>query len=535
MIDKYLEEHSLSKDFVEKVLGWRFDEEKISIPVYDTDGTLLFTRYRHLTGTTKFSADKGSHPTLYALQLIKDENNIILCEGEPDAARLWQEGIPATTATSGVKTFSEKLVTPLMGKTVSIILDNDEAGFSTIEKYYNTLNNAGIDTTILTLPKEYKDTSEFFTAGHTKEEFLSLTHFTMDEWIDAHTPEEYQFEEGTELLSRKLPPEEWLVDRILPTEGFAFIIGAEATGKSFYTLTLADAVAKGHSWLNQFQVKEKQKVLIIDKENTKRRTQQRMKGLLMLGNNIFWLKYPHFFEVADPNEEDGFSQIAKAASRKVKKEGIKFIIVDSFADIMIGNENAAGDVQKFFDSFRQLFPGCSILVLHHASKPAPGVVRNSSQRARGSTNIMAQVYSAFYVESVPKSKTEFILEQTKAGDAEKLNKFKVELHVVDNPIDPSKTIVSSIDYKGEVFDQEMKNDEAKEAIEEAFKSTSQMARQDLMDVLASAGISERTAKRAIKELTDGDKLKSIPDPVNKVKRIIVWVEDGDDGVYTEDE
>lgn len=530
----YFNEHTLNEDFLKKTFAVTFDDQKINIPIYDPKGRLLYLRYRHLNNQPKFSADKGSHPALFAAHKIKKADTVVLCEGEPDCMRLWQEGIPAVTGTSGVKTFSEKLAAPLAKKTVLLVLDNDEAGFSAVEKYVKVLQGVSATPKIVDLPKDYKDVSEYLTAGFSKDDFLALPQLSMDDWLDTHEPEEYKFIEGNSILSEQIPPEEWLVDRILPAEGFCFIVGAEATAKSFYSITLANAVATGHNWLGAvekgkdgedhdlFTVKTPQKVLIIDKENTRRRTQSRMKGLKMNGKNIFWLAYPHYFELADPNEEDGLSKIAKAASRKVKKEGIKFIIVDSFADVMVGNENAAGDVQGFFDAMRRLFPGTSILVLHHASKPAPGVVRTSAQRARGSTNIMAQVYSAFYVEALPKSKKEFILEQTKAGDAEKLNKFMVELEVSPILSMPGKTYVSGINYKGEVPDEEMKLADAKSRIEGAFEGTSSIGLAELVDLLQANGVSQATARRAIKELEADGLIEKLTDPNNKAKKLVVW-------------
>ena len=531
---EYLNNHSLNEEFVTKVFRWTIAEDVITIPIYDANGEPLYNRYRHMDGPNKFSTDKGAHPALYGAHLIKEKDVVVLCEGEPDCVRLWQEKIPAVTGTSGVKTFSPKLAEPLSGKKVLITLDTDEEGLTSVEKYYHALEEAGADPYIKELPSAYKDISEFFTAGFTKVHFDKLPEWTLDEWLTAHEPAEYAFEEGTEIMAQQLPPEEWLVDRVLPSEGFCFIIGPEATGKSFYTLTLANAITTGNPWLDKFKVLNKEKVLIIDKENTKRRTQSRMRGLGMSGKNIFWLKFPHYFELIDTESEDGYSDIARAASRKVKKEGIKFIVVDSFADVMVGNENAAGDVQKFFDAMRQLFPGTSILVLHHASKPAPGVTRTSSQRARGSTNIMAQVYSAFFVEALPKSKTEFTLEQTKAGDAEKLNKFLVELEVVPIPQTDGKTRVKSILYKGEVVDQEMKNAEAIKVFEDSFMTTPSISRQDLLDIAQGEGISQRTAERAIKEMTENGSIVAGTDPNNKAKRIFTWQGETRE-IYTEDD
>lgn len=531
MINNYLESHSLKDKFV-RSLGWTWEEDgnTITIPVYDQKGKLSYCRYRHLEGRNKFSTDTGAHPSIYCIHKIKDVKDIILCEGEPDCARLWQEGIPAVTGTSGVKTFSIKLAEQLIDKNITLCLDTDEAGQSSIENYYNVLSEVGISVKIKELPKEYKDISEYFTAGFSKEDFEALPTFSFEEWLDKNEPEQYKFETVTDILSQKIPPDEWLVNRMIPAEGFTFLVGAEATGKSFYALSLAQAVATATPWTDAkkkdsdeylFNVSKPKKVLVIDKENTKRRVQSRLKWMGIDSPNIYYLKFPHYFELSDPTEEDGFSKIAKAASRKVKAEGIKFIVVDSFTDVMIGNENAAGDVQKFFDAFRQLFEGCSILVLHHASKPSQGVVRTSAQRTRGSTNINAQVYSMFYVEALQKSKTEFVIEQTKAGDAEKLNRFIVQLKV-EQIGNTDKTKVTGIEYKGEVPDEEMKLQEAIKQIEEAFIATSQMSLSDLVDVLQSNGISNATCRRAIKEMIDDGTIQKIQDPDNKAKKLVVW-------------
>ena len=511
MINNYLINHSLKEKFV-KSLGWTWKENAttIAIPIYDINGKLLYSRYRHLEGTNKFSTDKGSHPALYCSHKIKKEGVVVLAEGEPDTARLWQEGIPAVTGTSGVKTFSSALALPLRGKTVTICLDNDEGGQSSIEQYYNVLKEAGAKPQITQLPQEFKDVSDYFTAGYTKKDFEKLPVFkTPEDWKDANLPEDFEWETANELLKRNIPQNKWLVDRIIPTEGFCFIVGQEATGKSFYSLTLAHSIATGKSWLNKFEVLEKGNVLIIDKENTKKRTQDRIRGLNFGCDNLYWLKVPAKLELASPETESGYTQFIESISYRVKKHKIRFIIIDAFTDILIGNENDRGEVQKFFDAMKQLFPEVSMAIIHHASKPAQGVIRTSSQRARGSTNIMAQAYSAFHVETLPKSKTEFTIEQTKAGDAEKLKKFLVEIITKPDPINPGGTLVSELKYKGEVQDQEEKTQQATSFIEEIFTSTGQISRQDLLNLCQGRGASKASVERAIKQLKKSSQIESV--------------------------
>lgn len=508
-IEEYLTSHSLNEELAKKIFLWDWDSEKITIPIFDAEKKFLYNRYRHLTGPNKFSTDKGSHPALYAIHLAKDKKTVVLCEGEPDCVRLWQEKIPAISGTSGVKTFNTKIAEPLKDKKVLIVLDTDEEGQSSLEKYYSVLSQVGATPYIKELPQEFKDVSEYFTAGFTKADFDKLPELTLEDYLDANEPEEFAWESASELSSRDIPTNKWLVDRVIPREGFCFIVGPEASGKSFDSLTLAHSVATKTPWLDKFEVTEAMPVLIIDKENTKKRTQDRLKGLGIKDDPIYWLKAPHYLELADTEQESGFSTFMQSVARKVKKLGIGFIIIDSFTDILIGNENDRADVQHFFDAMRQLFPGVAILVLHHASKPAPGVTRTMSQRARGSTNIMAQTYSAFHVEPVHKSRTEFTVEQTKAGDAEKLPKFLIELRVKPNPDQEGDTLVAGIDYKGEVQDKEELANEAASLIEEAFAETNSIPRNDLKEAIVAEGVSGPTFDRAIRKLKEEGKVDSV--------------------------
>lgn len=517
---EYFLSHSLNEEYIKKNFAVTYSEDTIHIPIYGLDKKLLYFKHRHLVGDVKFSFDTGNHPALFCGHKVAKYEWLVLCEGEPDAMRLWQEGIPAVTGTSGVQTMGIKLLEPLKGKEVYICLDTDEAGKSAVSKYCEMLSILGAAPKVLILPQAFKDVSEFFTQGGTKEAFeeLMINALSYKEWKKANQPFHFTVEKMTDIIGEKMPPEEWLINNVIPSEGFVFFVGAEATGKSFYTLTIADSIATGKPWLGQFLVKKSTKILFIDKENTRRRTKNRLRGLGITkesGDKMFRIKFPQYFQLEANEQEakepgnDGFSGIAHMASELVKEEKIGLIIVDSFADVMIGNENAAGDVQKFFDGFRQLFPGATVLVLHHENKPSQGVVRTASQKMRGSSNIAAQIVCGFRVQAIPKTTNEFFLEQMKAGDAEKMKPFKVKLVAVPDPEDYSitdkKTLVSKIEYGGEYMDEEGKILEAKEIIESLFSDNVTMTRQDLLSNLmthSNGEISQRSAERAVKQLVE---------------------------------
>lgn len=163
-------------------------------------------------------------------------------------------------------------------------------------------------------------------------------------------------------------------------------------------------------------------------------------------------------------------------------------------------------------------------MLHHENKPSQGVRRTSSQKARGSSNIMAQIVAGFRSSLVPKTENEFIFEQTKAGDSEKLSKFKVILKVEPDPANAEKTIVARLEYGGEVVDKKMQEDAATELIDEMFASEDNIPRERIVETCGAQGISSTTVKRALKQMEEDEILDSRPDK-DKRKKIYFLVEE----------
>lgn len=520
--EEYLLEHALDPEFVKNRLGWSWDTNKITIPHYDEAGKLLYCRYRNLTGDVKFQADKGAKIALYGAHRIKNAHSVILCEGEPDCAKLLQEGFHAVTI-GGVKSFNTKTAQPLKDKQVLVLLDNDDPGRSSIQKYCEVLLSVKAHPRIVTLPDGVKDVCEFFAQGNNKPELTEIIAKaqTYDDWLEQNEDEHFSVIPSSDILKKDLPEQAWLIDRIVPVDGITFIVGTEGTGKSFYTLTMGDAIATGKKWLNTFKVNQTAKVLFLDKENVMRRLQNRMKYLQITGENMFHLEYPQYFRLEGDN--DGFSDFALKIKRFVEKNDIGLIVFDSFTDFMVGNENSSADTQAFFDSLKQLFGEKAILVIHHANKPSQGVTRTAAQRVRGSSNIMAQIYSMLYVEQLPRSTNEYSIEHVKAGDTEKIKKFKVEMVIDRNMYDKSVTYVTNLRYAGEIEDQELKGAQCEDIIMEELNKNPEIPREDLEAVCTAQGVSTKTFQNTIKKMKDEKVIDSVPNPKNKLKRIITLV------------
>ncbi len=505
---EYLEQHGISKEIAD-LYEITSNKNYLHIPIKDQKGNTLFINSRFLNYSkdskeSKYKNSKNSKATLFNLDTVSEDNQIILCEGEIDAIRLSQEGIPAISSTGGSSTFTQDFADQLSDKQILICYDNDLAGTKGIQNVLNLIPNAKI----IKLPQNSKDVCEFFSLYKSKDFFKLIEEsITKTDWELISIPPEHQLINGKTLNNMKFESMPWLIDGILYNEGFCFIYGAEGIGKSFITLSMAKAVATGQPWMDTFNVSNTTNVLFLDLENPLSLTAKRMYGLGGAPNNLYWLQYPSGFSLHNGN--GGPSDFALNVRKLVQANNIGLIIIDSFVDLMVGNSNSAEDTQIFFSALRELFPSVAFLVLHHENKPSAGTYRNSGQRLRGSTNINAQTFTMFRLEAVPKSKTEMTLEQTKSRDEQKMDPFLVRMDVVPNK-NKTGTIVTGFSYLGIIANNEEKRLTESEdliinALTEAYKS--QMTRQGLLALARAGGLSESTFNRTLKNMENTNLIK----------------------------
>ena len=506
---EYIEEHALTEESI-KAFGITYDENYLNIPIHDADGNFLFYKSRNLKFTKEGTEPKyknalGSHSALFNYHRVRDEKKIVICEGEIDCIVLSQNKIPAVTTTSGAGKFEESFVKLLQGKEIFICLDNDEAGKKGVRNLLSFFPNA----LVVTLPEEYKDISDFFASKKESSDFVELMGKaqTASDWEASNIPEDFTVDSLADIVREEITQEAWLIKDILYGQGFCFFYGAEGTGKSLLALSVAKALADGQDWLGKFEVKEKHNVLILDKENPRSMIQKRAKAMGADNENIFYLRYPEKFTLSDGR--GNASDFAKAISTTVAKKEIHCIVIDSFVDFMVGNESSAVDTQDFFEAIRLLYPRIAYLVLHHENKPSQGVFRNDSQRLRGSSNINAQLFTAFRLEPVAKSKTELTLKQVKARDSQKLDKFMIRMKV--DYLDNGETAVSGFEYCGEVeeFIDETKVNEIENLIMDMLSASAYVSKKQIVELGEARGVSEKTIQRTIKKLLEEEELNEI--------------------------
>ena len=332
------------------------------------------------------------------------------------------------------------------------------------------------------------------------------------EWRAENLPDEFKLIDGDTISEMTVAKVPHLITQVLPESGFTVIYGAEGIGKSLVALSMALAVAKGEDWLGVFKVPKKANVLYLDKENVMSTIVSRVRAMGKAPKNMYWLKSPEQFQLNDA--KGGLSEFALALTTLVEEKKIKLIIVDSFVDLMVGNESSSQDTQLFFTALRQLFPDIAVVVLHHENKPAQGTYRTAAQRVRGSTNINAQATVMFRIEGVAKSKTEITMQQTKNRNSQKMDKFMLRMTISLDPNNKDgekETIVTGFEYMGIVADSvgDSKTEEAEELITDALAEAtfSAMARKDLLDIIGASGISQRTIDATLKSMEEDETIK----------------------------
>ena len=158
----------------------------------------------------------------YGLDRLRDDNNDELCfvfEGEKDVERAWHNGLIATCNVGGAGKWANDLNQYLVGKTVCIVPDNDEAGSNHAQKVQASLRSSGIDCFILWDYRDGLDVkgdfSDWMDANHDDlKKFKSLAESAAKAPRHVEKPPEFEAMPSVS-LSNKKPTEDELADIVL--------------------------------------------------------------------------------------------------------------------------------------------------------------------------------------------------------------------------------------------------------------------------------------------------------------------------------
>jgi len=185
--------------------GKEGDKEWITIPYFE-GGVLINIKYRTLPPLPKeFKRFKDAKSALFNRDCIKDNDEIIITEGEFDAASCWQNGYTnVVSGSNGCSSFDPEWIDALKDmKKIYLWYDNDEAGRKASDELAQRL---GIDRCHFIRLEGYKDANEYFSVNDGIELKEVATQKPIDNVINFYDSVFKIFEHEKELSSEiKMP------------------------------------------------------------------------------------------------------------------------------------------------------------------------------------------------------------------------------------------------------------------------------------------------------------------------------------------
>lgn len=229
------------------------------------------------------------------------------------------------------------------------------------------------------MPGEYRgDKKQFLIA-------TNIGHGSYKEWleyVEEAADDLPPFTDLEEVFSNppELAPE--LIHGVLRQGHKMLFVGPSKAGKSFALIELAIAIAEGGTWLD-FQCSQGKVLYInleIDSASCIHRFIDVYNALGMPPENLQNIEIWNLRGAATPMDK-----LAPKIIRRAKEYGFKAIIIDPIYKVIMGDENAAGDMAKFCNQFDLLCRdlGCSTIYCHHHSKGPQGQ-KKAMDRASGS-------------------------------------------------------------------------------------------------------------------------------------------------------
>lgn len=184
-----------------------------------------------------------------------------------------------------------------------------------------------------------------------------------------------------EFLERKLPPREFVLDPIIPTQGLVMLYAKRGVGKTHLALGIACAVASGIPVL-RWNAPKPRRVLYLDGEMPGTAMQERLRALRTAAGgdppslDNLRIVTPDLCLDPIPN----LASLEGQAQVEPLLNGVELLVIDNLATLArFGKENESESwrpIQTWLLDLRRR--GISVLLVHHAGKG--GQQRGTSSR-----------------------------------------------------------------------------------------------------------------------------------------------------------
>jgi len=450
---------------------------------------------------------KGVTPVLYGLPAIVTAETVFLCEGEKDADALnaalelsghyWN--IVATTSHGGAGKFLEAHAAQLEGKSVGILPDNDKPGEHHAKNAATLIERHAKRVCIVRLPNlpDKGGAADYFAAGGTVEDLLALYQVAPN-WTPTGTKDDESpeiapaFKFSTDLaLDERLGDVKWLWPGYIPAGFVTALVGDQDMGKSSVAQGLCDVILRGTAWPDgQPHTPDPTTRLIwIDTEGAIALFRGRLKDWGMpRGRFILPEDSIQELRIDDPAS---WLWIEEA----IRRFNPPLVVIDALSGAHSRGENKSDDMKVIMKSLGEMAQRhqTAIVVIHHLSKPAPGILEFpiTIHRMRGSSAI-SQFCRSVIALGLPDP-----------SQPERRRMDIIKLNLAPKP-EPVGYLLSDVGpLWGDAPEQPKAHrsiDDAKDFLTQMFDEIGILSSDDIWAEAKAKGISDRSVKDAKKAL-----------------------------------
>jgi hypothetical protein len=361
---------------------------------------------------------KGIQPILYRLPDILKAQEIFLVEGEKDADTLADLGLAATTCPMGAKKWREHYNESLKGKDVVLIPDNDNEGREHMAQVGASLNGVAASLKLLELPDlpSKGDVSDWVAKIGNKETATERLAVMIERAGLYEAPRQSSIEdavlEAGTLVKIEMQEKRTILEPWLAEQSISLVSGWRGVGKTFFCMSLCDAITRGQSF-GPWPCLTPVPCVYVEAEMPFPDVRERVFGLNPGQNRkapLYIYSDAYASELALPRA----NLLSKTWREKMKAiliaKGIKLWVADNLASLTRGiDENSKRDWDPINQWLLELrFAGISTILPHHTNKE--GGQRGTSARE---DNIDISIILKSTFDYVPEDGAKFVVHFTK--------------------------------------------------------------------------------------------------------------------------
>lgn len=196
-----------------------------------------------------------------------------------------------------------------------------------------------------------------------------------------------------DILNKPMPEVKWDIENILTHNAVSMFAGEPGAYKSAFAILLCFYASCGRAFLNRFDIPKPLKCGFINLEMSEDKFAQYLHKIAD-GNEINvndlqekFIHIPASGIKLDDDDDENYKRVRDL----LKEYPCDIVVIDSGVRAMQGDENAASDVRKLFDSIyalRNEFDTTFILI-HHKRKPSNENKKSTAHDVRGSGDFYA--------------------------------------------------------------------------------------------------------------------------------------------------